>query len=166
MTDVVLVAAIGRQRELGANNQLLWHLPEDMAHFKSITLGKPVLMGRKTWESLPARFRPLPGRRNLVLSRGPAIAGAETVRSIEEAVQLCSEAAELCVIGGAEVYALALPLATRLELTEVDGEFAQADCWFPEWQVDTSPWQASPGPWQQGASGLRYRFVSFTRTSP
>ena len=161
-----LVVAVARNGTIGSEDRLPWKLRSDLVRFKRLTMGHSLLMGRKTWESLPARFRPLPGRRNLVLTRGPAIAGAETVRSIEEAVQLCSEAAELCVIGGAEVYALALPLATRLELTEVDGEFAQADCWFPEWQVDNSPWQASPGPWQQGASGLRYRFVSFTRTSP
>jgi dihydrofolate reductase len=70
MTDIVLVAACGRQRELGADNRLLWQLPEDLAHFRQVTLGKPVLMGRRTWDSLPARFRPLPGRRNLVLTRG------------------------------------------------------------------------------------------------
>jgi dihydrofolate reductase len=155
MTCVVLVAAMGRNREIGANNQLLWHLPEDLAHFKALTLGKPVLMGRKTWESLPPRFRPLPGRRNLVLTRGPAIEGAEVVRSLDDALALCSDAAELCVIGGAEVYALCLPRADRLELTEVDATYPEADSFFP--QV-TLP--AGECDWLQAANGLRYRFHS------
>ncbi|MBH9575614.1 dihydrofolate reductase [Inhella proteolytica] len=153
MTKLVLVAAMGRGRELGANNQLLWQLPEDMAHFKAITLGKPVLMGRKTWDSLPPRFRPLPGRRNLVLTRGPALEGAETVRSIDEAVALCAEAPELCVLGGAEVYAQALPLAHALALTEVDAHFPEADCWFPP-----LPRPLPDSPWLQSATGLAYRF--------
>jgi len=163
MTELVLVAAMGRRRELGANNQLLWQIPEDMAHFKAITLGKPVLMGRKTWESLPPRFRPLPGRRNLVLTRGPAIEGAETVRSIDEALNLCASEPELCVLGGAEVYGQALPLAQRLELTEVDAEFDQADCWFPAWpELD---WQAAAADWQISRAGLRFRFRSYRRTA-
>ncbi len=153
MTRLVLVAAMGRGRELGANNQLLWHLPEDMAHFKAVTLGKPVLMGRKTWDSLPARFRPLPGRRNLVLTRGPAIEGAETVRSIAEALALCVHAPELCVIGGAEVYAQALPRAHALALTEVDAHFPAADCWFPP-----LPCPLPDSPWLHSATGLAYRF--------
>ncbi len=163
MTQLVLVAALGRQREIGAGNALLWHLPEDLAHFKQLTLGKPVLMGRKTWESLPPRFRPLPGRRNLVLTRGPAIEGAETVRSLDEAITLCAAAPELCVIGGAEVYALALPRADRLELTEVDAEFPQADSFFP----DTGPdWQRQEGDWQaSAANGLRFRFLRAARAT-
>jgi dihydrofolate reductase len=160
MTSLVLVAAMGRGREIGAHNALLWHLPEDLAHFKAITLGKPVLMGRKTWESLPARFRPLPGRRNLVLTRGPAIDGAETVRSLDEALALCAGLPELCVIGGAEVYALALARADRLELTEVDAEFPQADSFFPPL---AEGWQWEQAPWQTAANGLRYRFISAAR---
>lgn len=155
MTAVVLVAAHGRHRELGAGNQLLWHLPEDLAHFKALTLGKPVLMGRKTWESLPPRFRPLPGRQNLVLTRGAPVPGAHTVRSFDEALRCCAEAPELCVIGGAEVYVLALPHATRLELTEVNAAYPQADCFFP-------PYAAPPElpPWQTAANSLQYRFLS------
>ena len=166
MTQLVLVAAMGSNRELGANNQLLWHLPEDLAHFKRLTLGKPVLMGRKTWESLPPRFRPLPGRRNLVLTRGVPLEGAETVRSMAEALQLCQGDLELCVIGGAEVYALALPLATRLELTEVGASFAHADCFFPPLPA---AWQAQENEateWQTSSSGIRYRFRSLERAAP
>lgn len=159
MTQIVLVAAMGRRREIGAGNALLWHLPEDLAHFKAITLGKPVLMGRKTWDSLPARFRPLPGRRNLVLTRGAAVEGAETVRSLDEALALCAEAPELCVIGGAEVYAQALARADRVELTEVDAEFPQADAFFPPLPDPL----ASEPPWQTSAGGLRYRFRQWLR---
>ena len=162
MTELLLVAACGRQRELGAGNRLLWQLPEDLAHFKQLTLGKPVLMGRRTWDSLPARFRPLPGRRNLVLTRGaPEAAGAECVASLDEALQRCAGAGELCVIGGAEVYALALPRASALELTEIDAEFPQADCHFPALGAD---WQrVRCGDWQAGSGGLRLRFVRFER---
>ncbi|MBB5205488.1 dihydrofolate reductase [Inhella inkyongensis] len=156
MTQLVLVAAQGRNRELGAGNQLLWHIPEDLAHFKALTLGKPVLMGRKTWESLPPRFRPLPGRRNLVLTRGGAIEGAEVVRSLDEALGLLGDAPELCIIGGAEVYALALPRAQRIELTEVDAEFPQADCHFPALGPE---WLAAPADWQ--GQTLRWRFRSY-----
>ena len=162
MTKIVLIAAMGREREIGANNALLWHLPEDLAHFKAITLGKPVLMGRKTWDSLPTRFRPLPGRRNLVLTRGAAIEGADTVRSLDEALALCAGTAELCVIGGAEVYALSLPRADRLELTEVDAAFPQADSFFPPLNA---PWQLETGPWLQAAGGQRYRFLSGRRAA-
>jgi dihydrofolate reductase len=112
-------------------------------------------MGRKTWDSLPPRFRPLPGRRNLVLTRGPAIEGAEVVRSLDEALALCEGAPELCVIGGAEVYALALPHAQRLELTEVDAAYPQADAFFPP-----LPAALPDTAWQTAANGQRFRFHS------
>ncbi|MFN4115508.1 MAG: dihydrofolate reductase [Inhella sp.] len=155
MTELVLVAAMGRNREIGADNALLWHLPEDLAHFKAITLGKSVLMGRKTWDSLPPRFRPLPGRRTLVLTRGPAVDGADTLRTLDDAIACCADQAELCVIGGAEVYTQALPRAVRLELTEVDAAFPQADAFFP-----TLPMPLPDTPWLTAANGLRYRFHS------
>ncbi|MBH9553010.1 dihydrofolate reductase [Inhella gelatinilytica] len=163
MTTLVLIAAQGRNRELGADNQLLWHLPEDMAHFKQLTLGKPVLMGRKTWESLPPRFRPLPGRRNLVLTRGTAIAGAETVATLDEALARCAGEPELWVIGGAQVYAQALDRAQRIELTEVAADYPQADCFFPALPEN---WQTVAAPWQTAASGLRYRFLTASRPLP
>jgi dihydrofolate reductase len=155
MTSLVLVAAMGRNRELGGNNQLLWHLPEDLSHFKTLTLGKPVLMGRKTWESLPPKFRPLPGRRNLVISRSATVDGAETVRSLDHALTLCAQEPELCVIGGAEIYALALPHAHRVALTEVDGGFPKADTFFP---ALPERFHMEHGPWQTSSNGLRYRF--------
>ena len=163
MTECVLVAACGLERELGTNNALLWHLPEDLAHFKRLTLGKPVLMGRRTWDSLPERFRPLPGRRNLVLTRGHAPPGAEAVRSLDEALALCSDQAELCVIGGAQVYELTWARAQRLELTDVEARFPEADCHLPalgpEWQsVQETEWLTS-------AKGLRYRHRRLVRNA-
>lgn len=161
MTPMTLVAACGRGREIGARNALLWHLPEDLAHFKRLTLGKPVLMGRRTWDSLPERFRPLPGRRNLVLTRGDAPPGAEAVGSLDEALARCAREPELCVIGGAQVYALAWARAQRLELTEVDAHYPEADCHLPP-QGDA--WRlVEETPWLQSAQGLRYRHLRFER---
>jgi dihydrofolate reductase len=130
---VVLVAALGRGREIGRDNGLLWHLPEDMAHFKALTQGQPVLMGRKTWDSLPERFRPLPGRRNIVLSRQPGLMlnGAEVFTDLQSALLACAGLPQVCVIGGAQIYTEAMAHADVLELTEVDADFADADSWFP-----------------------------------
>ncbi len=102
---ISLIAAVARNRALGKDGQLLWHLPEDMRYFRETTRGKPVIMGRKTWESLPDAFRPLPGRRNIVISRNPAYEapGATLAGSLEEAVRLTQDDAEVFVIGGAEI---------------------------------------------------------------
>lgn len=135
---VALVAAMDRNRLIGADNQLPWRLPADMRHFREVTLGHTVLMGRLTWESLG---KALSERRNLVLSGGELkLDGAEQVRSLEQAIELVSAGEgdqELMVIGGAQVYAAALPLAQRLYLTLVEGEFS-GDTWFPDW--DASEW--------------------------
>ena len=140
---------------MGAGNELLWHLPEDLAHFKTSTMGQPVLMGRKTWDSLPERFRPLPGRRNLVMTRGADVPGAETVRSLDEALAACAQEPVLWVIGGAALWALALPRASQLLLTEVDEAYPQADTFFPHlppnWHAETDP------DWLHSRSGLSYR---------
>jgi len=130
---VTLVAAMDRDRAIGVDGQLPWHLPEDLKRFKALTLGKPILMGRKTAESLG---RALPGRRNLVLTRGgrAPFADMETVASLDEALLRATDG-ELMVIGGGEVYRLAMPLASRLELTEVETRLVRADAWFPEWQA-------------------------------
>lgn len=137
----VLVAALDRNHAIGRDNDLPWRLPADLRRFKALTLGKPVLMGRKTAQSLG---RALPGRRNLVLTRSGQVpfAGMEAVASLEEATRRAGAdgAAELCVIGGAEVYALCLPRATRMHLTHVDAAVAGADAFFPrfepaEWRV-------------------------------
>jgi dihydrofolate reductase len=136
-TVLSLVAALDRNRAIGRDGDMPWHLPDDLARFKRITLGKPLLMGRKTALAIG---RALPGRRNLVLSRsGEApFATQETVSSLDAALALAA-APELMVIGGGEIYALALPLATRLYLTEIDAAVDGADTWFPEF--DRGQWQ-------------------------
>ncbi|RQO58641.1 dihydrofolate reductase [Paucibacter sp. KBW04] len=160
--QISLVAGVARNQAIGLNNELLWRLPADMARFKALTLGAPVIMGRKTWDSLPAKFRPLPGRRNLVLSRqsGLQLEGAECFTTLEVALAACADAERVSVIGGAEIYALALPLAHRLELTEVLAEF-EADSFFPDWPreqfVELSR-EAHSSP-----DGLRFDFVSYQR---
>lgn len=134
---VALIAALDRNRAIGRAGDMPWHLPDDLARFKRLTLGKPVLMGRRTALSIG---RALPGRRNLVLSRGgdAPYPSQETVRSWDAAVAAAG-AVELCVIGGGEIYALALPFATRLHLTEIATEAADADTWFPAF--DRAQWR-------------------------
>jgi dihydrofolate reductase len=135
--ELVLIAAVARNRGIGRDNQLLWHLPEDMAHFRRQTQGCAVIMGRKTWESLPARFRPLPGRRNIVLSRQTnyAAPGAELAPDLPSALAMVQSTPRVFVIGGAQVYREALGQAHRLELTEVDLA-PEADAFFPDWSTD------------------------------
>jgi dihydrofolate reductase len=132
---IVIVAAVDRALAIGRDNDLPWRLPADLAHFKRLTLGKPVLMGRRTAESLG---RALPKRRNLVLTRSgrAPFAGMEAVASLAEATALAEADGELCVIGGAEVYALALPHASVLHLTRVDTVVADADTFFPSFHED------------------------------
>lgn len=129
-----VIAAVPRNGAIGKGNQLLWREPEDLEHFRRVTMGSPVIMGRKTWDSLPVRFRPLPGRRNLVITRNATwyADGAEAVASIEAALVLLAGATKAFVIGGAEIYALALPLANELVLTEIDADLA-GDVFFPAW---------------------------------
>lgn len=131
---LTLIAAVARNGVIGSDNRLLWHLPEDMRFFKETTQGHAVVMGRKTWQSLPPRFRPLPGRRNLVLTRDAAFdaRGAECVPSLDAALQRLAGEQQVFVIGGAELYALALPRADRLLLTELARDF-DGDAHFPPW---------------------------------
>jgi dihydrofolate reductase len=131
-----LVVAMSRNRVIGRENQLPWRLPADLAYFKRVTLGHPVIMGRRTWESIG---RPLPGRMNIVVSRNPdyAAPGATVVGSLEEAWAAAGNAEEACVIGGTSLFAEALPIADRIHLTEVDAE-VQGDTWFPPF--DRSGW--------------------------
>jgi dihydrofolate reductase len=129
-----LIAAVARNGALGKDNALLWHLPEDLKFFRRMTQGCPVIMGRKTWDSLPVKFRPLPGRRNVVLTRQAdwQAEGAETVRSLDDALQRLAGADKVFVIGGAQLYAQALPRADELVLTEIHQDF-DADVHFPDW---------------------------------
>lgn len=158
---MVIVAAVANNGVIGKDNALPWHLPEDLRHFKALTSGHAVIMGRKTWESLPARFRPLPGRHNIVVTRNPAYAapGATVVASLEEALRLDIDATAF-VIGGAELYAHALPLADRLELTEIDADI-DGDARFPAF--DRRAWREEKREAGTSADGLRYAFVSYVR---
>ena len=157
MPELILIAAVAANRAIGKDNRLLWQIPADMAHFKSLTNGHTVLMGRKTWESLPARFRPLPGRRNLVVSRQTdySAPGAELAPSIESALTLATDAEKIFVIGGEEIYRQTLALAQRLEITEVH-QTPDADAWFPE--ITAADWQETQRNPQEG-----YAFVTYLR---
>ncbi len=126
-----LIAAVAHHGAIGKDNALLVHLPDDLPRFKRLTMGAPIIMGRKTWDSIG---RPLPGRRSIVVTRDPhwRAAGAETATSLDAALALAASAPKVFVIGGAQIYALALPLADELLLTEIDADFV-ADAFFPAW---------------------------------
>jgi dihydrofolate reductase len=167
---ITLVAAVARNGVIGRGGTLVWSDPADLKHFRSLTQGHAVLMGRKTWDSLPARFRPLPGRRNLVVSRqaGLQLPGAEVHASLPQALAALAAPAtpggvpQVFVIGGGELYALALPLAEELVLTEVDADFA-GDTVFP--RLDPALWQAvqrEPGP---PGAGPAFAFVRYRRSA-
>ncbi len=134
---ISLIAAMAQDRVIGEGNRMPWHLPADLRHFKNITLGKPVVMGRRTFESIG---RPLPGRRNLVISRNPEwrAEGVEVAASLDEALALVNGADEVMIIGGGQLYAEALPRADRLYLTLID-LVVEGDTYFPEYQHDD--WQ-------------------------
>lgn len=137
MTSVTLIVATDRQGGIGLGGGLPWRLPDDLRRFKALTLGKPVVMGRRTWDSIG---RPLPGRLNIVVSRDPrrAIEGATVAATLEAALAAAGNVPEVCVIGGAEIYRLALPLADRVELTEVHANVG-ADTFFPP--LDPAEWE-------------------------
>lgn len=130
---LTLVAAMGRNRAIGLDGAMPWHLPAELRHFKRTTLGKPVVMGRKTWEAIG---RPLPGRQNLVVSRNPAYRaeGAVVVGSLDAALD-AADGEEIMVIGGGELYRQALPRASRMVLTTIDLA-PEADTWFPDWDPE------------------------------
>lgn len=131
MTRITLIAAVARNGVIGAEGGLPWHLPDDLAHFKATTVGHPLVMGRRTFESIR---RVLPGRRTIVVTRDPTWhhAGVETAHSFAEAVSLAGPADEVFVAGGAQIYAEALPFAHRMLITEVDAE-PEGDTHFPQW---------------------------------
>lgn len=162
--EIALIWAQASNGIIGSQGQMPWHLPEDLAHFKALTSGHPVIMGRKTWDSLPPAFRPLPGRRNVVISRQTAwqAEGAEAAPSLEAALALLADAPLVWVMGGGQIYAQALPLAQRLEVTEIDIAPA-GDTLAPE--IDRSQWQlhTPEAAWQQSRTGLAYRFLTWTR---
>ncbi|WP_245642708.1 dihydrofolate reductase [Nonomuraea candida] len=148
-----LVWAQSANGVIGRDGTLPWHLPEDLKHFRALTEGTTVLMGRRTWESLPPRFRPLPGRRNLVLSRTPQ-EGVETFPDLRQALDAAS--GDVWVIGGAAVYVAALPLADRIVVTEIREPF-EGDTYAPD--VGRPP--DSAGEWRESSTGLHYRFLTW-----
>ena len=157
--DLTLIWAQSSSGVIGRGNSIPWHVPEDMARFKELTMGHTVIMGRTTWESLPARFRPLPGRRNVVLTRHADYVadGAEVVSSLEDA-----PLDDAWVIGGSQVYGLALPLAGRCEVTEVDINIHREDDDVLAPLLDEA-WFGTAGDWQDSSSGLRYRYYTYIR---
>lgn len=134
MPEIIIIAAIAQNRAIGCNNQLLWHLPADLRHFKRLTTGQVVLMGRKTFESIG---KPLPHRTNVIITRNRDYkpAGVEVFHSLEEAIASKNECEKIYIAGGAEIYRQALPLAHRMELTIVHRDY-HADTWFPEWNSE------------------------------
>ncbi|UCV07322.1 dihydrofolate reductase [Dechloromonas denitrificans] len=162
MSEIVIIVAVAKNRVIGRDNQLIWNIPEDMAHFKALTQGHTVLMGRKTWESLPPRFRPLPGRRNIVVSRQPdyAAPGAELANSLESALALAATDETVFIIGGADIYQQALALADRLEITEVD-LIPEGDSWFPE--IPAADWQLTAKTTPPSTRGTGFAFLSYRR---
>jgi len=160
--QLLAIVAIAADRAIGRNGSMPWKLPEDMAHFKATTMGHPVIMGRKTWESLPKK--PLPGRRNIVVTgnKGYEATGAETFRSVEAAVAACAPVELPVIIGGSQLYASALPLCTRLIITEINTTVPDADTHFPA--LDENKWfMTECSEWLISKSGLEYRFVTYSR---
>ena len=144
---------------IGNNNTLPWHLPEDMAHFKRLTSGCPVIMGRKTWDSLPPRFRPLPGRINIVITRQVDwhAPGAQTASGLHEAIALCDSSQEVWVIGGAQIYAQAEALAQRIEVTEIAQDF-EGDAFAP---LLGTQWHESTREKHVSTNGLKFSFITY-----
>jgi dihydrofolate reductase len=160
MSAVSLIWAQSTSGVIGRSGGIPWRLPEDQARFKQLTMGHTVVMGRRTWESLPATVRPLPGRRNVVVTcQADFVAdGADVVSSLDEALT----DPEVWVVGGQQIYALALPLASRCEVTEVEIDLAPADADALAPALDET-WIATTGEWLTSSSGLRYRLHSYSR---
>ncbi|BBY48235.1 dihydrofolate reductase [Mycolicibacterium arabiense] len=162
---VGLIWAQSTSGVIGRDNGIPWRLPEDQARFKDVTMGHAVVMGRLTWESLPAKVRPLPGRRNVVVTRQSDFVadGATVVGDLADALDPRYAAdEETWVIGGAQIYALALPLATRCEVTEVDVDLPREDGDAVAPVLDEQ-WTRTDGEWLTSAAGLRYRFSTYVR---
>ena len=169
---ITIIAAVAAHGGIGCRGNLLWHISADLRHFKAVTMGAPVVMGRNTWESLPRR--PLPGRRNIVVSRTPGYEapGADTFASVEEALASAAITArehpdgekQVFVIGGGTLYARALPLADALELTRIDAVAGECDTWFPA--IDFTQWRLVSSEPHEETDGLRYSFDRYERIVP
>lgn len=162
--QITIIAAVGRDGAIGRGGSLIFRIRDDMRRFRALTMGKPVVMGRRTFESLPSA---LPGRRNIVVTGRPGWRpeGAETAPGLAEAVAMCADAPEVMIIGGAQLYRAAMDIATVLDLTVIDADTPDADTAFPD--VDSAVWrmEADSGPLSDPASGLGYRFVTLRRVS-
>jgi dihydrofolate reductase len=164
MTSIGLIWAEARGGVIGAAGGMPWHVPEDLAHFKALTLGAPVVMGRRTWDSLSPRFRPLPGRTNIVVTRQDdwAADGAVRAGSLQQALADAGEVEQVWVIGGGELFGEAIVGADRLEVTELDLD-VDGDTFAPArdgWRVaDVDPAQG----WHTSRNGIRYRFLRMER---
>ena len=158
-----LIYARAANGVIGKDNTLPWHLPEDLAHFKRTTLGCPIIMGRKTWDSLPPKFRPLPGRLNIVVTRdtGFVAEGASVAYSLDAARDQCPPASDAWVIGGAQIYAQALPLAHTVVVTEIARDF-EGDAFAPALGTE---WREAAREEHVAASGLPFAFVTYTRSA-
>ena len=161
-TIVSLIASVTRNRAIGRDGGLVWQDAADLRHFRDTTMGCPVVMGRRTWQALPAHVRPLPGRRNVVVTRnaGFVAAGADCVPSLDEALALLQAAPKIFVIGGAQLYLQAMPVADELVLTEVDVEL-EADTFFPAW--DARDFVEVERHAAVSAAGVGYAIVTYQR---
>ncbi|MBO9327545.1 dihydrofolate reductase [Achromobacter sp. HZ01] len=159
--SLTLIVAYSTNRAIGRDNALPWKLPGDLAHFKRSTLGHPIIMGRKTWDSLG---RPLPGRSNIVISRNPDLRaeGAIVVATLQAAIEACGDAAQAYVIGGAQIYAQALPLAQRVLATEVHAQ-VEGDAFFP--LLPAFQWKETARAPQPAENGYEYDFVTYERAA-
>lgn len=158
MTSITIVVAADERGGIGIQGRLPWHLPADLRRFKALTMGKPIIMGRRTWDSIG---RPLPGRHNIVVSRDRelAVEGATVVHSFEGAVGAAGAAAEACVIGGADLFALALPIAEVIELTRIHAR-VPADTFLPA--IDPNAWRETHREWHASDDRHAYPFSFVT----
>lgn len=160
LPDLWAIVAMGRNNEIGFKGDMPWHLPEDLRHFKQLTTGHPVIMGRTTWLSIPKR--PLPGRRNIVLTRNQDFNEAESADSIEKSLILCQDGPTPFIIGGGSVYAESIPLLSKIFVTRIDADFPEADTFFPE--IDPQQWELTDiSDILTSASGLNLRFETYER---
>jgi dihydrofolate reductase len=156
---VYLVAAVAANGIIGVKGRLPWHFPEELRHFKEVTLGHPVIMGRRTWESLKG---PLPGRKNIVVTRTPGYnaPGAAVAASLDAALALCAGAPKAMVIGGSRLFEESLPIAAGLELTEIHRDYP-GDTWFP--QYDRSKWLEKKREARTAGDGTRFDYVLYEK---
>ena len=165
MLQVNLIWAQAHNRVIGMNGTMPWHLPEDLAHLKRTTLGCPVIMGRKTWDSLPPKFRPLPGRTNVVITRQSDWRenGALPLNNLPKALSICEQIqpqpTQVWVIGGAQIYAEALPLAHKIVVTEIDADF-EGDAFAPKLGAD---WHETEREQHTSKTGLTFSFITYIR---